>query len=164
MKNYELFEIGQHIGNVLPSLEKIKGAKFHYALLKNIDLLQKELNLIQTKAKPSDSFTEYEKARVALCEKHAGKNDKGEPNKRDIGNGQTEYAIDTESEAWKNDIDKLKAEHQTAITERDEQIKQYNDMLDLDADIKFHLLSLEDIPNEVDGEQMRALKHWIKQD
>lgn len=162
MKNFELFEIGQRIGTVLPSLEKIKGAKFHYALLKNIDILQKELNLIQTKAKPTEKFAEYEKLRVALCEKHSSKNEQGEPNKRDIGNGQFEYDIDTESEAWKTDIEKLKSENKQVIDERDEQIKNYNEMLDLDAEIKFHLINLEDIPNEVNGEQMQALKYWIK--
>ena len=162
MKNYELFEVAQRIGNVLPSLEKIKGAKFHYALLKNIDLLQKEITLLQTKAKPSDKFTEYEKLRVSLCEEHSTKNEKGEPNKRDLGSGQFEYDIDTEAQTWKDAIEKLKTDNKDVITERDEQIKDYNAMLDVESVIEFHLLKLEDIPNDVDGEQMQALRFWIQ--
>lgn len=162
MKNYELFEIAQRISTVLPSLDKIKGAKFHYALLKNIDVLQKELDLIQTKSKPSEKFTQYEQLRVALCEQYAAKDENGVAKKRDLGNGQTEFDIDTESADWKSAIEKLKSENSGVITEREEQIKHYNDLLEVDSMVKFHLIKLEDIPDEVDGEQMQALRFWIQ--
>lgn len=161
MKNYELFELGQRIGKVLPELEKIKGAKFQYALLKNCDILQTELTLIQTKAKPSENFIKYEQERVKLCEQHSAKDEKGQPKKRDVGNGQTEYDIDTESESWKTAIEQLKSKYADEIKLRDEQIKNYNDMLDVDAVVKFHLIKLEDIPNELNGEQMAAIKPFI---
>ncbi len=162
MKNYELFEIAQRISTVLPSLDKIKGAKFHYALLKNIDILQKELDLLQTKSKPSEKFTQYEQLRVALCEQYAAKDENGVAKKRDSGNGQTEFDIDTESAEWKSAIEKLKTDNAEVIAEREEQIKHYNDLLEVEAIITFHLMKLEDIPNEVNGEQMQALRFWIQ--
>jgi len=161
LKNYELFEIAQRIGNVFATLEKVKGAKFQYALIKNIDILQNEIKLIQSAAKPSESYSEYERLRVKLCEEFSAKDDQGQPKKREVGNGQTEYDIDTESEVWKTAIEDLKNQHKDVINERDEQIKNYNEMLDLESTIKFHLMKLEDIPNELDGEQMLAIRSFI---
>lgn len=163
MKNYELFEVAQRLGTVLPSLEKLKGPKFHYALLKNLDLLQKEIDLIQSKSKPSDKFLEYEKARVALCEAYCAKDDKGENLKREIGNGQFEYDIDTTSEEWKTAIEKLKSENAELINERDHQVEMFNQMLDVESSVKFHTIKIDDLPSEVNGEQMQALKHFIQE-
>jgi len=162
MKNYELFEVTQRLGTVLPTLEKLKGPKFHYALLKNIDLLQKEIELIQTKGKPSEKFLEYEKARVALCEQFCAKDEKGENLKRDIGNGQFEYDIDTTSESWKLAIEVLKSNNKELIAERDQQVEMFNQMLDVESSLTFHLIKVEDLPSDINGEQMQALKNFIQ--
>src|SRR4051812_4483300 len=102
MKNFELFEITQRLGQQLPSLEKLKGPKFHYALLKNIDILEKELKILQNASKPTEKFMEYEKQRIALCEQFAGKDENGQVKKRETVQGQFEYDIQTESQEWKD--------------------------------------------------------------
>lgn len=162
MKNYELFEVAQRLGTVLPTLEKLKGPKFHYALLKNIDLLQKEIELIQSKSKPSENFLAYEKERIALCEKFCNKDEKGENIKREIGNGQYEYDIDTTSETWKTAIDELKSNNKELIAERDQQIEMFNQLLDVETSLNVFLIKIEDLPTEINGEQMQALKHFIQ--
>lgn len=163
MKNYELFEITQRLGSVLPTLEKLKGAKFHYALLKNIDLLQKEIELLQTKSKPNEKFTAYEKVRVELCEAFCAKDEKGECKKRDLGGGQLEYDIDTTSEAWLTAIGDLKNNNKEIIAEREQQINEFNELLDIESVVQFHKIKIEDLPSDINGEQMASLKFFIQE-
>lgn len=162
MKNFELFLLAENLGQNLAKLQTLKGAKFCYNLAKNMDILEAELKVISTTSKPSDEFTEYDKKRVALCEEFAKKDAEGKPEKRDVGSGQFEFVIDTESQEWKNAIEKLREDNKTVIETRDAQIAKYNELLDLESTVEFRLTDLNDIDNDITLELMRLLKPFLK--
>lgn len=164
MKNYDMFVLADQLAQNLERLKSLKGAKFTYGILKNIDTLEKEVKFIAETAKPTEEFNTYEKARITLCETHAKKDDKGEILKKEVpGTGQFEYDIDTTSKEWVDAIDVMKETYKEVIANRDEQLKQYNELLSADCEIVFTLIKLDDVPNEISMDLMKIIKPFIKE-
>jgi hypothetical protein len=165
MTNYELFVLADQLANNIEKLKALKGAKFTYGVLKNIDIIEKEIKILTDSAKPSEAFLAYDKKRVLLCEEFAGKDEKGEVKKKAVAGSQNqfEYDIDTESEAWLSAIDALKSENKEIIDLRDEQVKEYNEMLSIDSAVVFHQIKLDDVPNDISLDLMKIVKPFIKE-
>lgn len=165
MKNYDLFVLAEQLANNLTTLKTLKGAKFTYGILKNIDLLEKEIKFVSETAKPSEEFLAYDKARVALCEQYAKKDAEGNLEKKEThpGSNQFEYDIDTTSKEWNDAIDALKAQYNTIIESRDEQVKDYNLLIDSQNDLEFYLIKLDDVPNDISLDLMKLIKPFIKE-
>ena len=81
--------------------------KLTYAIARSLDKLKREVEATQKACAPPAAF---EPARLALCERHARKNDAGEPMKTNAGN-----AFDiADMAAFRADLDALKADHNMA--------------------------------------------------
>jgi hypothetical protein len=164
MKNYDLFVLAEQLANNIDRLKALKGAKFTYGILKNIEVLEKEVKMIMETSKPSDDFLAYDKARVALCEEFA-KDENGEIRKKEnpATPGQFEYDIDVESKEWKDAIVKMKEDYKEVLEAREEQIKQYNELLQADFDVELYKIKLDDVPNDISLELMKIIKPFIKE-
>lgn len=161
MKNYEILNLAELLNLNLSKLKDLKGAQFTYALLKNIDKIDKEVKIINESMKPTDEYAKYDKERVAMCEQHAKKDDKGNLLKKSMGNGQFEYDIDTESLAWLDDIAKLKTKYATEIEKRNEQIKSYSELLEIESDLELYKVKLDAVPNDISLELMNVIKMFV---
>jgi len=165
MKNYDMFVLAEQLANNIGNLKALKGAKFTYGLLKNIDLLEKEVKSVMEMSKPSEEFLVYDKARIALCETHAKKDANGEIAKKEVqpNSGQFEYDIDTTSKVWIDAIEELKVTYKEAIDIRDEQLKTYNELLSAESDIVLSKIALSDIPNDITLELMKLIQPFVKE-
>lgn len=162
MKNVDLFVLAESLKANLESLKKLEGAKFTYTIIKNIDLLEKEIKKISETIKPTNEYDEYEKKRTELCINFCKKDQDNNLIYKNTENGK-EYDIDTLDPKWIEAIEKLKEEYQTTIDERNKQIEQYNNLLDKDADIKFDKMNFDKIPENVSLEHMLLLKYFISE-
>jgi hypothetical protein len=161
MKNFDLFIIAENLQAMIPALNTLKGAKLSYALTKNIKLIEDEINTIRKIVEPTDGFKAYDSARVQLCEKFCKKDENGELLKKTLDNGSFEYDIDTDSAEWNAAINELKEKHETDINDRAAQIQKYNEILELDAEVKFHNVKLDNIPDEITPELMRTIEFFV---
>lgn len=165
MKNYDMFVLADQLTNNLERLKALKGAKFTYGLLKNIEILETEVKSVMAFAKTTDEFMLYDKTRIALCEKYAKKDDTGMILKKAVsgGSNQFEYDIDVESVEWKTAIALLREENVSVIETRDEQLKQYNELIEADSDIVLSLINLDDVPNDITLDLMKIIKIFVKE-
>ena len=165
MKNYDLFVLAEQLANNIDRLKALKGAKFTYGILKNIEILEKEVKMIMETSKPTDDFLAYDKTRVALCEQFCAKDEKGEMVKKENPNnpGQFEYDIDVESQEWKDAIVKMKEENKDVLEARDEQIKQYNELLQSEFEVELYKVKLDDVPNDISMDLMKIIKPFVKE-
>lgn len=163
MKNYDLFTLAEQLAQNIERLKALKGAKFTYGILKNIDIMEKEVKSLVEVSKPTEDFMAYDKARVDLCTQFCKKDENGELLKKTSQNGQSEYDIDTESQEWKDAIAALKDTHMAVLTDRDEQIRQYNELLESDMAVEFFMISLNDVPNDISLDLMKIIKPFIKE-
>lgn len=163
MKNSEVIQLNNKISSYIKPLKDLKGAKFSYALIKNTELLQKEVKDIAAVITPTEAYQAYDKARVALCESFAKKDEKGNVIRKNLReNGQFDYDIDVNDEAFKAAVENLKEEHKDAIKEQDEKILEYNKFLDEESTVSFHKISISDVPNDISVELMSVIEPFIQ--
>lgn len=136
---------------------ELKGVKFAYALAKNKALLKTELETLQTAITPSEKYMSYEKARVALCEVHAEKDEKDKPKME--GN---EYVI-TDRKKFDKELEKLQEEHKEVITEREGQVKEFNELLEKESDYKPFMIEYSDVPEDISSKQMSGIVSIVKE-
>jgi hypothetical protein len=163
MKNYELYSLADQISKNLESLKYLKGAKFTYSIIKNIELIEKEIETLGKMSKPSEEFENYDKERLALCEKLSQKDGEGNSVKRDLGNGNYEFVIDVNSKEWIDGSNDLRIKYESTIKNREVQINNYNEILNKEVELNFFNIKLDDIPNDVTLELMNILKAFIKE-
>ena len=126
----------------LHQVKELKGIKFAYSVIKNINIIKSEIEALQKASESSLGFIEYEKKRMELAKKFA-KKDKGEP----VIEGDR-YILEDEKKFGK-EWEKLKKEYEEEVGKREWQIKQYNDLLMEDSDIKLHKIKMADVPQDI---------------
>jgi hypothetical protein len=141
----------------LNQLGSLQGVKFAYAVSRNIDLIKPELEALEKVSAPSKEYLEFEKTRVALVEKYAVK---GEDGKFIMKNN--EYEIPKEKQEELNtEFGKLREENKELFEARENQIKEYNDLLKEESKIELYKVTLNDVPANITVAQMTSVKAII---
>lgn len=149
MKNKELPVL-------LEELKKINlSGKIGYAVAKNRKLVEQELETLQETAKVLPEFEAYEKARVALLEVHASKDETG---KAIIENNA--YKIENQEE-WEKAIKKLQETHKEAIEIRTKQIEDFNALMEEKTNIEFYPFTEDQIPDSATAQEVYTLLKLI---
>ena len=147
MKNSELIELFV----ALQKVEKLPGAKFAYAVAKNNALLKTEINSINAAVSPTEEYTKYDKERVELAKKYSKKDNNGEPVVKD-------NAFDIEDTAsFEKDLKELQEKHKEAIDSRENQIKEFEKLLEEKNDVELFKIPYTDVPEQITGEQLKGI-------
>ena len=145
----------------LNRLGNLTGVKFAYAVSKNINILKNEIESLDKAMEPSEKFMEYDKARIALVELHAEKDDKGKAKIITSASGSQQYDIDEENKMFKKAFDALKEKHKEAVGAREKQVEEYIKLLETDSDVKVYKVKLEDVPKEITVVQMAGIDEIV---
>ena len=156
MKNWELLNLYQ----VLSSVSELKGVKFSYFVVKNLGLLEREIKNLEEVIKASKDYYEFEEKRIELAKKHAKKDDKGEPKTKEV-DGKKVFDMKSQI-AFDKEFKELQKKNKKTLEEREKQIKEYNELIEQDSDIKLHKIKLSDIPEEINVSQMKAIESLIE--
>lgn len=163
MKNLEVLELTNRVSTYLMQLKQLKGAKFSYAIVKNFNILEKEVKDINSTITPSEDYKSYEADRIALCEKFAKKDELGNSIKKNIqANGAFEYDLDVTDKTFIEEIRKLQEKYKTALEDQSKKIEEYHKFLQEESEILFHTVSLDDIPSDISVELMSVIEPFIK--
>jgi len=132
----------------LISVGNLPGAKFAYAVGRNIDKIRGPLKPIQGILKESSEFKEYNKQRIRICEDCAEVDNGGKAMKDDDGS----YLIaDAKKDQFDKKITALKKRYQTVIDDREKQAEEYNKLLDEESkdELNLHMVQESDLPVEI---------------
>lgn len=163
MKNIEILELSDILSFYAKELKNLKGAKFAYTVIKNIDIIEKEAKSLLESKNVSEKYSELEKKRLELCEKHADKDDKNEPIKKKFEGDRFEYSISiTKMDAFNADINALFEENKEAIEEQKKYDEDFKTLLNSESDIVLKKISIDDVPSDISVELFAAIKKFIK--
>ncbi|KKN98405.1 hypothetical protein LCGC14_0144970 [marine sediment metagenome] len=153
MKNRDVLRIAAG----LSAVANIKGVKWNYAVARNLRTLEMIVQSLQDASKPPEAFMAYQKERIDLCIKHAVKDDDGKPQVSNF-----EYIIQ-DRVSFDVELKALQDQHADMISAREQQIEEYNELLEDSVDINLFLLSPDNIPEEVTGGQLAAIMEIIEE-
>ena len=149
MKRKELFQLKQ----ALESVSTLKGVKFAYSIAKNLQEVNKEIEAVNKAIAPSDEFMQYEKERIKLNEEYAEKTEDGKPM---VENNN--YVISPRNRgSYEKRMEELKKKHKKVLSERDEQIKEYQALLEENVDITLHKIQEGNLPSDITAEQISGI-------
>lgn len=163
MKVEELITLGERLQKNYVAFKNLDGAKFTYALIKNIKLIEEEITTIQKNFEPTEAFKKYDAERVELCEKMARKDENDKPIKNPIGDGQFKYDIDLESEEWKSAFAELQEKHKDAIDAAKASDEKFKALLGTESSVKFLMIDIADIDPKITVDLMNIIYPFIKE-
>lgn len=162
MKNLEVLQLADQLKANMTSLKTLSGIKFAYMMMKNIEIIDKEVKFVSELTEIKPDYIEYDKERVELCKKFATKDENGEPIILTNNNGSQSYDIDEESNEWIISYEGLNHKHRSAIENRDKQKEEYNNFLNEESTIEFYKIEESELPIEITLEQLMIIKVFIK--
>ena len=154
MKRKELFQLKQ----ALERVSTLKGVKFAYSIAKNLQEVNKEIEAVNKAIAPSEEFMKYEKERIKLNEEYAEKTEDGSP--KVLNNN---YVISPRNRgSYEKRMEDLKNKHKKVLSERDEQIKEYQALLEENVDITLHKIQEDNLPSDITAEQIHGILQVIE--
>jgi len=158
MKNRDLFDYRKELNNV----DYLKGKKFAFAVFKNKQLLDSELEAINSVKKiPNDEYTKFEQERTDLCVKHSEKDDNGAPKFNKGQNGEQSFQI-KEMELFQTDYTVLSEKYKTTLEEVEENRKEFEEFLDNEAEVEFKKVDIDDLPDDISASFLDSISFMIK--
>jgi len=146
--------------NGLQAVSNLPGAKWSYAVARNITKLKPEVEALQKAYSADKDFVEFENKRIELAQKHAVK-EKGNPKKIKIGNNE-EYII-ADKDKFNKELTPIQKKYKKAIDERKKQIDDFNDILKEEIEIDLYMVSSEYIPEGITPAQLSNIMPIIEE-
>lgn len=149
MKKKDLFELYRG----LQAVGKLPGAKFAYAVAKNLAAVLAECQIIEKLNEPSDAYKEYSDKRYKLALAYSDT----EPDERGVVQVPNDRL-----EAFNADLAPLNDEYSEAITNRLVQESDFNTLLEEESDIVLFKIKADLLPEGITPEQVTAIMPIIE--
>lgn len=158
MKNKEIFDFR----SALDELSDIKGKTFAYAVFKNKQLLDAEIEIVnQLRKQPSQDVIDYENERQLLCIKHADKDDNGDAVINYNPNGTQSYQI-SDLEKFQKEHDKISAKYKDAIDENKKDQDEFIAYLEKESEVEVKKVKIDDLPEDVTAGFMEKIQYMLE--
>ena len=145
----------QKLFNLLNAFETVKdlpGVKFAYAVIKNKAKINQEITALNKNMQPTAEYRKWEKARVALCQKHCTKKD-GKPvieNNKFIG---LEKNL-----TFEKALDGLKKNYKPTLDDYKKKVDEYNRKITEEIEFDIHKIAKKDIPVNITPKQLEVIE------
>ena len=139
--------------NALSMLEGRQfSVKFSYFIAKNKVLLKNEFTALDQARKPDPKFTEFDTKRAQMAHDMADKDEKGQAK---IENNN--FIIVEKVDEFRSGLDKLKKEYDKEIKAQEQNVKDFEDILDEDINFQGPKVAFKDIPQSIEPSILEAL-------
>jgi len=157
MKNREIFELR----TALEELSEIRGKSFAYAVFKNKEMLDKEVEIInQLKKDPHPDYINYENERQLLCIQFADKDEDNNPVLMYNPNGTQSYKID-EMEKFNEEYTNLSGKYESVLKDMEDSKKDFDEFLDKDSEVELKKVGINDLPDDITASFFDKIKYMI---
>ena len=144
---------------VFKEASKLQGKKFAYAILINEKKIKDEVETIQTIAKPSEEYMKYIKEQMQIVNEFTVKDEHGNP----IGDNGIYQLQPKRKDIAQFKLEQLSQKYKTDIEKQNKVNEEINTILSEEIDIDFYKISFDDIPEEVNKEQLEKLMLIVKE-
>lgn len=150
LSNQQILDLHQGL-NATGNLE---GARFSYAVARNIALLRAEVEALQKAYTPSSDFLQYNQERVELAKSHAVKIDGKE--QTTIEDGMEKYVIADQAK-FDEELTALQGKYQEAIDKRQKQLDDFSSLLKEETEVSLYTIPFEYVPENITAAVVSAI-------
>ena len=134
------------LNNAISAIEGRKfTVRFSYFIAKNKIQLKEDIAIFEKLRAVNDEFKLYDTERAKLALEHADRNPNGSPK---IDN--QEFLITIKAGAFQEAMAKLKEEYAEVIEQRNEQLKDFEEILQEDIEYSGATIDYKDIPDDIE--------------
>jgi len=157
MKNKEIFGLREALNEV----DYIRGKAFAYAVFKNKDLLDKEIeDLNKVKKEPHPDYINFENERTLLCRLHSEKDEDDNPVLQYNPDGTQAFKI-LAIEEFQKDYEKLAKKYDDVLNDMADSKKEFDDFMERESDVQLKKVSVDDLPDDVSAGFLEKIKYMI---
>lgn len=153
LKNYEVLDLVEAF-NVIGRMGIESNKKFSYAIILNDEAIKSRVKAITEIAKPSEDYIEYETKRNDIIREYGSKDANGNIILTDDRWVNFDDDVKEKAISLINDLNK---EYSTVIDKRNNDIDDYNAILEEEHEYDITMVSLDDVPDDV-GKDVMLLK------
>lgn len=157
MKNKDL----ERLQRGLAACKDLTGVKFVVAVAKNARLLAIVLGDLQKGIEQDDSYGNYEKARIALCEKYAARDEGGGAKM----NESKQQFILQDPFAFTKAVNKLREsdEHKESVDRHEVRLVEYKVLMEEEADYTPFTIPEDCLPKELTAGQLQDIFEIVQE-
>ena len=126
--------------------------KFSYFVAKNKVLLKSEFTALEEARKPDPKFVEFDTERAKMAHDMADKDENGQSK---VENNN--FIIVERVNEFKEGLDSLKKKYSKVIEDQEQNVKDFEDILDEDFNYKGPRIDFKDIPAGIEASILEAL-------
>jgi len=136
----------------------VKNTKYALNVLQNRKILNKIMEDLETKFKPSEEYKKFLDEYIKLCNIYASKDDSGKPLIK-----EKRIQIDAVNKSsFLKELEKLKFGYSSAIKTEENKKVSFEKELDTERFIELHCLNIDDFPLDLTAEQLQVLSIVIR--
>jgi len=157
MKNKELFDLREALNEV----DYIRGKVFAYAVFKNKQVLDNEIEAIQsTKNDPHPDYLNFENERTLLCQTHAEKDDNEQPVLQYNPDGTQAFKI-ANVEDFNKEYVELADKYKDVLEDMQKSKSDYDALLEKESNIELTKITIDDLPDDISASFLDKIKYMI---
>jgi len=157
MKNKEIAAFRE----ALDGVDYIKGKAFAYAVFRNKEILDKEIEALNSiKKEPHSDYIQYENERALLCEQHSEKNEDGSVAKVFNPDGSESYKI-IDVEKFNIEFKEVAEKYKEVLEDMQDSKKDFDDFLQKDNDAQLKMVSIDDLPDDISASFLEKIKYML---
>lgn len=153
VKNKQILQMQNTITQV--ATKDIGSVKFRWGISRNVDIINRESEAIEKFRKPSDKFVEFERKREETVQKFAEMDETGQYR---VDDRFRQYIVAPEKrDDLEKALDPLREEFKDAIEDREEQLRDFNELLEEETEVDFYRVDTDYIPEQLLAIEMSML-------
>ena len=157
MKNKEVFDLRE----ALKEVDYIRGKSFAYAVLKNKELLDKEIEVInKLKKEPHPDYINYENERQLLCQVHCEKDDNDQPVLQHNLDGTQAFKIG-DMVKFQEEFAPVAEKYKEVLEDMQTSKNDYDEFLEKESTIELNKVTFNDLPEDVTAVILEKIKYMI---
>lgn len=157
MKNKEIFSAREALNDV----DYIRGKSFAYAVFKNKEKLDKEIEIINgLRKEPHPDYINFENERTLLCQKHGEKDENGNPILNYNPDRTQSYKI-VDYAAFNDEYQLIAEKYKDVLDDMKASKKEFDDFLDKESEVEITKIKIADLPEDVTANFLEKIKFML---
>lgn len=158
MKNKDIVTFREALNEV----DYIRNKAFAYAVFKNKDILDKEIETInKLKREPHPDYINFENERTLLCRVHCEKDESGNPVLQYNPDGSQAFKI-MDMAKFNEEYQDMSKKYEDVLKDMQDAKKDFDDFMEKDSDVELKKVKIDDLPDDISANFLEKIKFMLE--